>query len=168
MPWRVRTLIAAWLIRGANTCCAQPCRSATRPRRSPSAGKTLPPAGPGSGRARGASESIAVMRRNRVGTGGRRLRDRQQRRERPGQPRQHHADAKQAGIRQDQGQRRPQHPLGQRPLVVLLDPRPGLIDQMHVVHAGRTGRHAGKAGKTAVDVLDHLARRRLRPSPASP
>src|SRR5437588_4512357 len=31
---------------------------------------------------------------------------------------------------------------------------------MHVVHARWTGRHAGQAGETAVDVLDHLRRRR--------
>src|SRR5690242_20653692 len=32
---------------------------------------------------------------------------------------------------------------------------------MHVVHAGRTGRHAGEAGEAAVDVLDHLGGRLL-------
>src|SRR3982075_609168 len=31
---------------------------------------------------------------------------------------------------------------------------------MHVVHTRRTGGHAGEAGETAVDVLDHLLRRR--------
>src|SRR5947209_13308176 len=31
---------------------------------------------------------------------------------------------------------------------------------MHVVHARRTGGHAGKAGETAVDMLDHFLRRR--------
>ena len=37
----------------------------------------------------------------------------------------------------------------------------GVIDQMHVVDARRTGRHAGQAGQAAVDVLDDLAARRL-------
>ena len=54
-------------MRGASTCWAQPCSSATRPRRSPWAGKTLPPAGPGVGRPPGASASIALIRRNKVG-----------------------------------------------------------------------------------------------------
>ena len=31
---------------------------------------------------------------------------------------------------------------------------------MHVVHAGGAGRHAGEAGEAAVDMLDHLRRRR--------
>src|SRR4030095_717375 len=31
---------------------------------------------------------------------------------------------------------------------------------MHVVHARRTGGHAGEAGETAVNVLDHFSRRR--------
>ena len=54
-------------MRGASTCWAQPCSSATRPRRSPIAGKTLPPAGPGGGSLPGASASIALIRRNKVG-----------------------------------------------------------------------------------------------------
>jgi hypothetical protein len=44
--------------------------------------------------------------------------------------------------------------------VVALDPHPRLVDQMHVVHAGGTGGHAGEAGKAAVDMLDHVRRRR--------
>jgi hypothetical protein len=31
-----------------------------------------------------------------------------------------------------------------------------VIDEMHVMHAGGTGRHAGEAGEAAVDVLRHL------------
>ena len=62
--------MAAWLMRGASTCWAQPCSSATRPRLSPMAGKTLPAAGPGAGRLPGASASIALIRRSRVGVGG--------------------------------------------------------------------------------------------------
>ena len=54
-------------MRGASTCWAQPCSSATRPRRGPIAGKTEPPAGPDGGRLRGASASIALMRRNKPG-----------------------------------------------------------------------------------------------------
>ena len=152
--------MAAWLMRGASTCWAQPCSSATRPRLSPTAGKTLPPAGPGAGSRFGASASIALIRRNRpgvaaaFGAGSRR-------RERPAEPRHDHAGAKQVGPRQHEGQHRAQRPLGQRPRIVPLDPDPRLIDQMHVVHARRAGGHAGEAGQAAVDMLDHLRRRRL-------
>ena len=37
---------------------------------------------------------------------------------------------------------------------------PALIDQMHVIDAGRAGRHASEAGETAVDMLHHLGRGR--------
>ncbi len=47
-----------------------------------------------------------------------------------------------------------------RPRIGLLDMRPRLVHQMHVVHAGWTGRHAGQARQAAIDVLDlDLARR---------
>ena len=36
-----------------------------------------------------------------------------------------------------------------------------VIDQVHVVHAGRTGRHAGKTRQTSIDMLDDLRGRRL-------
>ena len=36
----------------------------------------------------------------------------------------------------------------------------GVVDQMHVVHARRTGRHAGKARQAAVDVHDDVRGRR--------
>ena len=36
----------------------------------------------------------------------------------------------------------------------------GMIDEVHVVHARRTGGHAGKTGEAAVDVLDHVGSRR--------
>ena len=42
-----------------------------------------------------------------------------------------------------------------------LDMRAGMIDEMHVIDAGRAGGHAGEAGQAAVDMLDHLAPRRL-------
>src|SRR2546426_941989 len=43
--------MAAWLMRGASTCWAQPCSNATRPRLSPTGGKTLPRAGRHAGEA---------------------------------------------------------------------------------------------------------------------
>ena len=47
------------------------------------------------------------------------------------------------------------------PRVGRLDIGAGMIDEVHVMHARRTGGHAGEAGEAAVDVLDHLRRRRL-------
>ena len=44
-------------------------------------------------------------------------------------------------------------------LVGRLDMRAGMVDQVHVVHARGAGRHAGEAGKAAVDVLHDLLRR---------
>ena len=62
--------MAAWLIRGASTCWAQPCSKATRPFLVPCAGNTLPPAAPRGGRLPGASASMALRRRNKVGVAG--------------------------------------------------------------------------------------------------
>ncbi|MDF9864603.1 hypothetical protein M2437_003585 [Methylorubrum pseudosasae] len=64
-------------------------------------------------------------------------------------------------IGQHQGQHRAQEPVRERARVGLLDMGAGMIDEVHVVHARRTGRHAGQAGEAAVDVLDHFAARRL-------
>ena len=43
-----------------------------------------------------------------------------------------------------------------RPAIGLLDIAARVIDQVHVVHAGRTGGHAGEAGQAAIDVAHHL------------
>ena len=48
----------------------------------------------------------------------------------------------------------------QRPPVGFLDMRAGVIDQVHVVHAGGASGHAREAGQAAVDVGDHLLGRR--------
>ena len=64
------------------------------------------------------------------------------------------------GSRQHAPKHPAQQPLGQRPAVVPFDPDAGLIDQVHVVHPRRTGRHAGQARQAAVDMLDHVLRRR--------
>ena len=53
-----------------------------------------------------------------------------------------------------------QQALGQRPAVRALDVGAGMVDQVHVVDAGRTGRHAGEAGQAAVDMSGDLLRRR--------
>ena len=41
-----------------------------------------------------------------------------------------------------------------------LDMGAGVVDQMHVMHARRAGRHAGQARQAAVDMLDDLVVRR--------
>ena len=160
MPWRVRRLMAAWLMRGASTCWAQPCSSATRPRRSPMAAKDAA--------ARGSRRRQAVRR------------ERQHRLDPPQQAGRRRPHRTPAAAPQAAGPSRAMimlarnssgrgstsastarnSPLGQRPRIVPLDPDPRLIDQMHVVHARRTGGHAGEAGQAAVDMLDHLRRRR--------
>ena len=124
------------------------------------AAKTLPPEGPGAGRPLRRQRQHRLDPPQQAGCRGR-LRRRQQGRKRPGEPRHDHAGAKQLWPRQHQRQHRAQGPLRQRPRIVPLDPDPRLIDQVHVVHARRTGGHAGEAGQAAVDMLDHLRRRRL-------
>ena len=76
--------------------------------------------------------------------------------ERPAEPRQRQRGAKAAGIRQHPGQHGADQPVEQRPPVGLLDMGAGMVDQMHVVHARRAGRHAGEAGQAAVDMGDDL------------
>ena len=51
---------------------------------------------------------------------------------------------------------RADQPVEQRPPVGLLDMGARMVDQMHVVDAGRAGRHAGEAGQAAVDMGDDL------------
>ena len=70
-----------------------------------------------------------------------------------------HRGAEPRRIRQDGGEQRARCAVHERPPVGLLDVGAGMIDQMHVVDAGRTGRHAGKARQAAVDVGRHLFRR---------
>ena len=64
------------------------------------------------------------------------------------------------GVRKDLGQRPTQQPVHEWSLVGLLDMRARVIDQMHVMHAGRAGAHAGQAGQAAVDMLDRFLIRR--------
>ena len=84
----------------------------------------------------------------------------EQRRERLAEHARHHRHAKPARIRHDVGEEQPHQPVEQRPRVGFLDMRAGVIDQMHVVHARRAGRHAGEARQAAVDVRDDLGGRR--------
>ena len=57
-------------------------------------------------------------------------------------------------IGQNHRQRLPDQPVEQRAPVGPVDVGAGVIDQVHVVHAGRAGRHAGEAGQAAVDMGD--------------
>ena len=91
MPWRVSTIDG-----GLVDARRQHLLGAALQQRDPPApradwpGKRCRAAGPGGGRLSGASASIALIRRSRVGD-RRRLRRRQQGRERPAEPRQDHA-----------------------------------------------------------------------------
>ena len=53
-----------------------------------------------------------------------------------------------------------QQAVGQRPRVGVLDVMPAMVDQMHVIHARRAGRHAGQARQAAIDVAHLLMGRR--------
>ena len=57
-------------------------------------------------------------------------------------------------IRENGAEKSPEQPVRERPSKRLFDMASRPIDKMHIVHAGRAGRHAGEARKTAVDVLD--------------
>ena len=103
---------------------------------------------------------------------GRRHRPRRQRHQRAQPPR--HQPGKgfcQAGAVERRAQpRRPgqhlaenmaQQPLGKGSAVMLLDMPPAMVDQVHVMHPRRAGRHAAEAGQTPVDMLDGLRADRL-------
>ncbi len=155
-PWRLRSRIAASLKFGFSTGWAQPDRIATRPRRGSCAGQTPGrAAGERAGRRAGASASMA---RSRLPTRGRAPRSPAK-----GLPRiaALMASAEAPRIGQHLRKQRAHDAVVPGPPVGLLDIGPGVIDEVHVVHPRRAGRHAGEAGEAAVDVLDDLGRRRL-------
>ena len=53
-----------------------------------------------------------------------------------------------------------QQAIGQCTLVGFLDVMPAMIDEVHVVHARRAGRHAGQARQAAIDMAHLLMGRR--------
>ena len=63
-------------------------------------------------------------------------------------------------IGQDTGQDHAQQPVREPASVGCLDMGARMIHEMHVVHAGGAGRHAGKARQAAIHMLDHLRRGR--------
>src|SRR5690606_13760069 len=65
-------------------------------------------------------------------------------------------EAEPVAMRQHGRERGANDAIGKRPAIGLLDMRAGMIDEVHVVHAGRTGRHAGETGQAAVDMLHDL------------
>ena len=147
MSWRVSSRTVASLTSGASTCWPQPGISATRLRRRPRGRKVCGRStGDGPASRSGTASSIAFSRRRKVAPPGSPLARRQQRRQRLGEPAQHHGPAEQRRPRHQPGKHAAQQAVGQRARVARLDVMPAVIDQMHVVHARRAGRHAGEAG----------------------
>ena len=61
-----------------------------------------------------------------------------------------------ARVGQDPRERPAQGTVHEGPAIGALDVGAGVIDEMHVVHARRTGRHAGEAREAPVDVENRL------------
>jgi len=70
--------------------------------------------------------------------------------------------------RNDPAQHTADQPFGQRTPIGTLDINAGVVDQVHVIHARRTGRHAGQAGQAPIDMQNDLLGRRPVWSPACP
>jgi hypothetical protein len=81
-------------------------------------------------------------------------------RKRLGEQRGGKCKSKSLRIRHQPRQHRAYKPIGQRTPVGFLDVRASMIDEMHVMHARRAGRHAGKARQTAIDVQRDIRGRR--------
>ena len=145
--------MAASLVAGDSTGLMQPASSATRAVRAPCAACTCPAGS--SWRRR-----FAVRRQAQHGGDARQPDRAQHRRQRAADLAGHHRQAEQRRIGEHARQQRAQHAVGERALIGLLDVLARVIDQMHVMHAGGAGRHAGQTREAAVDVLDHVARRR--------
>jgi hypothetical protein len=58
------------------------------------------------------------------------------------------------------GERGAQDALAERATICALDVSAGMVDEVHVVHPGRTRRHAGEARKATIDMQGNLRRRR--------
>ena len=146
-PHRCSKRIVAALISGAITVCTQPVSSATRLRRAAGSECAEP----------------ALLRRARAPP-RRELEQRTQRRRREARERPHQSRGRQSkthalGIRQHSGERRAQPALRERAPVRLLHVHARVVDQMLVVDARRTRRHAREAAQAAVDVPHDIARR---------
>ena len=141
--------MVACVIEGASASLAQPDSSATRARRATAgrigrrARRTARVRAIGASRIAAASGLQSDERRTAAPTAARTRPPAMRRRSR-------------RRIRHHIGEERAHQAVDQRPPVGLFDMVAGVIDQMHVVHAGRAGRHAGEARQAAIDVLDHL------------
>src|ERR1019366_3387585 len=71
----------------------------------------------------------------------------------PGQTRGGKSKAEAIGIRENSAKKSPEQTVRERPSKCPFDMASRPIDKMHVVDARRAGRHAGKAGQTAVDMF---------------
>ena len=154
MPLRASSRAAAALICGASTEATQPESSATRRcgcapscadrrgryRADPASGGGPARAAP-SRRARQARDAPARVRRGRPGA-------------RP-------SAAGQPYVRQHPREQCAQQALRRRPAERLLDMGARVIDEMHVVHPGRTGGHTGQTGEAAIDMGHDFGRGRL-------
>ena len=81
--------------------------------------------------------------------------------ERPAQRRAQQRQPEHPGIRQHTRQHPAEHAVRQRPGIGLFDIGTAVIDQVHVIDAGRTGRHARQTREAAIKMLGELGRRRL-------
>jgi len=76
--------------------------------------------------------------------------------ERLGQLRASQSQPESPGIGQDFRQQPAQPPIVPRPGIGFFDMLPRMIDQVHVMNAGRACGHASKTGQTPVDMFDRL------------
>jgi hypothetical protein len=72
-----------------------------------------------------------------------------------------HGQPQPARVREEPENQPAEEPIGGAAPVALFHLGPRLLDESLVVHARRTGSHAGHAAQAAVEVTDHLARHRL-------
>ena len=163
ISWRVSSRTVASLTSGARTCWPQPGMSATRLRRSPAAGKVCGRStddGPAS--RSGTASSIAFSRRRKVAPPGSALAAGSSAASGLASRPSTMAQRNKRRPRHQPGEHAAQEAVGQRARVARLDVMPAVIDQVHVVHARRAGRHAGQARQAAIDVPDlGLARRAI-------
>ena len=81
--------------------------------------------------------------------------------ERPQQAGTSQSQAKQPRPRNDPAQYTAHRPLGPGPAVGAFDVGPRVVDEVHIVHAGRACRHAGQTGQATIHMQNDLGRCRL-------
>ncbi len=83
----------------------------------------------------------------------------QQRSKRLGEARGPQGRTKARRVGHHEREQRTQSPVGEGPRIGFLDVHTRMIDEVHIMHARRTRRHAGEAREATVDVLDHFGGR---------